>query len=67
MKTLKNLTKGQWISFGLLALGFILESLTANGTAFGLGAVGIQIVGLLSTLFQFYISFSAQNVADFAS
>ena len=63
---MNNLTKKQWATFAVTIVSLILTFLVDSG-GFGLGVKGVAILGLLKQGWDLYTSFSAQNVADFAT
>ena len=64
---MKNLSKTQWTTFIITAVTMAFALFANQGGILGLGAKGVAIVGFLKTVWDLYISFNAQNVADFAS
>ena len=64
---MNNLTKKQWATFAVTIVSLILTFLVDSGGAFGMGVKGLTIVGFAKQGWDLYASFSAQNVADFAS
>lgn len=64
---MRKLTKEQLWTFIITAVTMIFGFLTDNAGVLGLGAKGIAMVGFLRMVWQLYLSYTAQDVANFAN
>ncbi len=64
---MRNLTKTQWTTFIITLVSMAFTLLADNGGVFGLGAKGFMILGFAKFAWDLYLSFNAQDVANFAN
>ena len=62
---MRNLTKTQWTMLIISVVSMIFTTLLSG--VFQIGATGLAIVGILKFAWDAYLSFSAQDVSNFAN
>lgn len=64
---MKRLTATQWFAFILAAAGIVIAQLDQYGVSAQVIGIASSSLGTLKLLYDLYMSFQAQNVADFAN
>ena len=64
---MKKLTKTQWITFGITALGMLLGFIIDNAGIFGLGTKLTAIIGFLKIVYDLYISYTEKDIVSFGN
>lgn len=64
---MKNLTKVQWITILITVISSVFSLVLSDANVFGLDVKWLSLIGIFKIGWDLYVSFSAQDVANFAN
>ena len=64
---MRKLTKAQWVTILITVVSSVFALLLSDANVFGLDIKWISLIGILKMAWDLYLSFSSQDVANFAN